>query len=78
MGGKMLCTLHWDAQSLEQEGDRESLQGTVCVQFFNLYLQERGEGSAAAVRVVRCLLQNTAENHLKALSWLPPQKAIKL
>lgn len=40
MGGKMLCTLHWDAQSLEQEGDRESLQGTVCVQFFNLYLQE--------------------------------------
>lgn len=55
----MLCTPRWEAQSLEQEGDGGSLRGTVFVQFFNLYLNEPGEGSAAAASAVRCLVWNT-------------------
>ena len=64
---------------MEQEGDGGSLQGTVFVQFFNLHLNKPGEGSAAALSAARCLVRNTRlKTVLKALSWLPPQKAIKL
>lgn len=62
VGGKMLCTLHWEAQSLAQEEDGGSLQGTGFAKFFNLYLNEPGEGPAAVLGAARCLVWNVRLN----------------
>lgn len=44
MGGKMLCTLHWDAQSPQQEGTEEVCR-ELCVFSSSIYTF-KSEGKA--------------------------------